>query len=100
MTTVPASKEPLAATRYQQVGRLALLAAGWIILFVISACVLYLGVHLRHWAWNHTENMHFQDDATHAYQWGTYAGRIGLLGVYRQIRWDYGDQPPRNMGLD
>ena len=100
MTTIPATNEQSAAPRYQRLRRLALLATVWIVLLTLSACVFRVGVQLRHWAWTQTENMHFQGDATHAYIWGTYADRNGLLGMYRQIRSDYGDQPPQNMGLD
>jgi MFS family permease len=100
MTTVPVINDQSAGPRYQRLRRVALLATAWIVLLTLSACVFRAGVQLRHWAWTHTQNMHFQGDATHAYFWGTYADRNGLPGMYRQIRSDYGDQPPQSMGLD
>jgi len=100
MTTVPVTNEQSADPRFERLRRLALLATVWIVLLILSACVFRVGVQLRHWAWAHTQNMHFQGDATHAYIWGTDAGRNGLLGIYRQIRSDYGDAPPQTMGLD
>lgn len=85
---------PKNSTRYM------LLATVWIIVITISACLFQIGVRLRHWAWMETENMHFQNDVTHAYQWGSDPDHVGLFNRYRQIRADFGDQPPLNVGLD
>src|ERR1700728_2370427 len=79
---------------------LLLTATAWIALFVVSACIFKLGIQLRRWAWARTVNMHFYADATHAYMWGSDSDNVGLFRRYRQIRADYGDQPPMDAGLD
>lgn len=100
MTTTSIPKDNSASPRIATLTRFALLATIWIILLTISACVFQLGIRLRHWAWTNTENMHFQNDVTRAYFWGSTADQNGLLGMYRQIRSDYGDQPDMAHGLD
>ena len=100
MTTTPVPKDNSTSPRIATLTRLALLATVWIVVLTISAGVFHLGIRLRHWAWTNTESMHFQGDVTHAYLWGTTADQNGLLGMYRQIRADYGDQPDMQHGLD
>ena len=100
MTTSTFPKDNSVSPPAATLARLVLLATIWIVVLTISACVFRLGIQLRHWAWTNTENMHFQGDVTHAYFWGTTADQDGLLGMYRQIRSDYGDQPDMTHGLD
>jgi hypothetical protein len=100
MTTTPVPKDNSTLPPVATLTRLALLATIWIVVLTISAGVFHLGIRLRHWAWTNTENMHFQNDVSRAYSWGTTADQNGLLGMYRQIRADYGDQPDMEHGLD
>jgi hypothetical protein len=100
MTTTPVPKDNFTPPPVATLTRFALLATLWIVILTVSACVFHLGIRLRHWAWTNTESMHFQGDVTHAYLWGTTADQNGLLGMYRQIRADYGDQPDMQHGLD
>jgi hypothetical protein len=69
-------------------------------LIVAAACIFKAGIALRRWAWAQTENMHFVGDATHAFMWGSDTDSVGLFRRYRQIRVDFGDQPPMKWGLD
>jgi hypothetical protein len=80
--------------------RLLMGITAWVALLIVSACVFKVGIQLRRWAWEQTVNMHFIGDATHAYTWGSDSDNIGLFKRYRQIRADYGDQPPMEYGLD
>src|SRR5271170_4388284 len=100
MTTTPVPQDNSTSPPAATLTRLAHLATAWIIVLTISVCVFDLGIRLRHWAWTNTENMHFQNDVTRAYFWGSTADQNGLRGIYRQIRADYGDQPDMEHGLD
>jgi len=100
MTTATIPNNNSGSPRFANLTRRLLLATVWISLFTISACLFYVGLRVRHWAWSETDNMHFQGDVTHAYQWGTDPDHIGIFNRYRQIRTDYGDRPPTDFGLD
>jgi len=100
MTTTAIRDDNSNSPHIANLTRLTLLASIWIIVLTFSACVFHLGIQLRHWAWINTENMHFQNDVTHAYQWGSDPDHVGLFNRYRQIRNDYGDEPPMDVGLD
>lgn len=100
MTTTTVSNNNSNSPQLATVTRWALLGSVWMIVLIVSVFVFHLGIEVRHWAWINTEDMHFQNDVTRAYFWGNTADQNGLLGLYREIRTDYGDQPDMQHGLD
>ncbi len=71
--------------------------------YVLIAAVVGLsiwgGLHVRRWAWDHTQSIRFQGDIRNGFNWGSRANDVGVVELYDDLVADRHD-PRRGYRLD